>query len=216
MSVSRSLSCPSSMSTTALERLSPDDAVAAAAIHIEGQPGTFLTRLGPAFLAAMYRGLAAAPDCYGFVARSDGQVVGVVVGMPAGEGLFGHLGWRGIARLFLPLVGALLRDPSLLKGVFQTLRYGGAFNTRPQEAELLFIGVLKRVASEGIGRALIDALAAESRQRGMRWMSLIVDDGNERAKRFYQRNGLRPEGSIELHGRTMHRYLLDTRGEEVA
>ena len=204
------------MSTFALEPLTPDDAAAGAAIHIEGQPGTFLTRLGPAFLAVMYRGLASAPDCYGIVARRDEQVVGVVVGMPAGGGLFGHLGWRGVAGLILPLLGALLRDPSLLSGVFQTLRYGGAFETRPYEAELLFIGVLKRYAGEGIGRALIESLAAESRQRGMRWLSLIVDDGNERAKRFYQRNGLRPEGSIELHGRTMHRYLLDTRGEEVA
>jgi len=216
MSVSRSPNWPSSMAEIALEALTPQDAAAAAAIHIEGQPGTFLTRLGPAFLGAMYRGLAAAPDCYGFVARHDGQAVGVVAAMPAGQGLLGHMGWRGVAGLFLPLAGALLRDPALIKGMLQTMRYGQAFDTHKDEVELLFIGVQKRASGEGIGRALIEVLAEASRRRGMRWMSLIVDDGNERAKRFYQRNGLRPEGSTELHGRTMYRYLMDLRCEEVA
>ena len=35
--------------------LQPEDAEAAADIHIEGQPGTVLTQLGRPFLTEMYR-----------------------------------------------------------------------------------------------------------------------------------------------------------------
>ena len=54
--------------------LTPDHAPDAARLHIAGQPGTFLTRLGPDVLTVFYRGLPQSPVGFGYVAGGKGQV----------------------------------------------------------------------------------------------------------------------------------------------
>ena len=52
--------------------LAADHAVDAARLHIDGQPGTFLTRLGPAVLTVLYRALPQSPVGFGFVDLTPG------------------------------------------------------------------------------------------------------------------------------------------------
>ena len=49
--------------------LDPAHAAAAARLHIDGQPGTFLTRLGPEVLTVLYRALPQSPAGFGFAAE---------------------------------------------------------------------------------------------------------------------------------------------------
>lgn len=45
----------------------------------------------------------------------------------------------------------------------------------------------------GVGKALLDAAEAWARDRGHRFITLNVFDGNQRARAFYERNGWRPD-----------------------
>jgi len=184
-------------------------AAAAAAIHAEGQPNTFLTSLGPAFLRALYAEMAASEHCYGYVAVDGGDVVGVVTGTVDSGAVFKDLIWRHGFKLALPVLGALLRRPALIGNVFETLFYPSQAEGQDEaEAELFFIGARANRRGEGIGRALFDALVAASRRRGMSSMGLTVDDDNAAAQRFYRRLGMEPVYGLTLYGRPMHWYSL--------
>ena len=218
--------------------LAPEHAVAAAAIHAEGQEHTFLTSLGQAFLRALYAGMASSAHCFGYVALDMGshvglpqhvgqpqggqQVIGVVTGTVDSGAVFKDLILRRGLRLILPVAGAMLRHPSLVPKVFKTALYPAQTKGSAGEAELLFIGTRADRRGEGVGRALFHALAEEMRRRGMRVMGLTVDDDNESAKRFYLHNGMRPAraGAVTrggpyftLYGRRMQWFVLPLRDE---
>ncbi|MFM8748309.1 MAG: N-acetyltransferase family protein [Aestuariivirga sp.] len=53
------------------------------------------------------------------------------------------------------------------------------------------LGVLASRRSMGIGGALLDACEALAREAGQRWLRLSVLAGNDRARAFYQRHGLK-------------------------
>jgi ribosomal protein S18 acetylase RimI-like enzyme len=192
-----------------IERFSREHAAPAAEIHAEGQAGTFLTRLGPAFLTALYAQMADSSACFGFVAlTSDREVLGVVVGTVDSGRLFKELiRARGLA-LAPAACLALVRDPSLLHHVIETLRRPDAEGARAGEAELLFIGVRSGVRGQGLGRALFESLAVELERRGLKEMGLVVDDANADAQRFYQRCGMQPVRSLVMYERVMYWYRL--------
>ncbi len=196
-----------------IQPLAPEHAAAAAAIHAEGQPGTFLTGLGPAFLRALYAQMASSANCFGYVACEGGQVIGVVTGTVDAGAVFRELILRRGLGLLWSVAGALLRRPALWPKVLQTAFYPAQRKGEPGEGELFFIGTRADRRGAGVGRALFQALAEEMRRRGMRAMGLTVDDENERAKRFYLRNGMRPVRAFTLYGRRMRWFVLPLREE---
>ncbi|MEX1019504.1 MAG: GNAT family N-acetyltransferase [Litorilinea sp.] len=126
-----------------LAPLNAEHARIAARLHIAGQPGTFLTQLGPEILEIIYRALPEAG--FGFVALmphadcddtpgdtpdNTGQtraVCGFISGAPGIGGVFvkaltGEGGRRGL-RLLRGLTRRLLRKPALIRHLFATLLY---------------------------------------------------------------------------------------------
>ncbi len=101
----------------------PEHAAAAAAIHAEGQPGTFLTSFGPSFLRALYSQMAQSAHSFGCVALDGGEVIGVVTGTEDSGAVFRELILRRGLKLLLPVAGAVLRHPALLLKVLQTVMY---------------------------------------------------------------------------------------------
>jgi ribosomal protein S18 acetylase RimI-like enzyme len=185
------------------------DAAAAARIHAEGQPGTFLTALGPSFLRGLYGQMAVSSYCYGYVACEGDSAVGVVVGTVDSRAVFKELIFRRGLALAFPVAWALVRRPSLVPKVFQTFLYPSQVGTEPGESELYFVGVRGDRRGQGIGQALFQALAEESRRRGMLAMGLIADAQNEPAKRLYLRRGMREIRRFALYGRPMIWYRLE-------
>jgi ribosomal protein S18 acetylase RimI-like enzyme len=58
-------------------------------------------------------------------------------------------------------------------------------------AELISLAVAVDARGRGIGSALMDAVDAELDRRGVRDLEVAVMAGNDRARRFYERRGLR-------------------------
>lgn len=194
------------MQDDTIQGLKAEHAPIAAEIHIEGQPGTFLTSLGKEFLTVLYAQICVSPWGFGYVALSDGQVVGLVAAAVRTSALFKEIVWRRWFRLAWPLTRQLLRRPSLLTKTLQTFGYPGQESAG---AELLFIGVRARLRGQGIGRRLVEALVAGCRARSISSLEVTVDVANQGANRFYGRHGFQYQRTFELYGRQMNSYRLE-------
>ena len=76
--------------------------------------------------------------------------------------------------------------------------YGGwRDDPDPDEGEIIGLYVLPELQRQGIGAALMKAALAELAARGCRAVSLWVLQGNDRAARFYERQGFARTGQTK-------------------
>ncbi len=191
--------------------LAAHHAATAARLHILGQPGTFLTSLGPGVLTALYRALPASAAGFGFAALTDGaRPVDAPLGFVAATTSVGSLFVQVGPRLIPPLAAQLLRRPGLIARCVQTATY--PLRVQDQDsaasAELLAIMVDPAWRSQGIGAALIAALLDACRTREIVRLDVTVDAANLSAQRFYERHGFLPHRRFTLYGRAMMHYRL--------
>jgi ribosomal protein S18 acetylase RimI-like enzyme len=194
---------------TTIRQISERDAPVVADLHIEGQPGTFLTKLGKEFLTTFYSHLCRSEGGFGIVAEQDGEVVGVgVATMDTGalfrEMIVGHGLW-----LVLPVAKSILRHPSLIADVVNTLRYPAKVEGDSVIPEFLYLGVRRNMRGQGIGTRLMETVCWMCRQRGADRVSLTVDASNRGAQRLYLDLGWERGEEVLLYGRPMIIYTLD-------
>jgi ribosomal protein S18 acetylase RimI-like enzyme len=205
--------------------LQPQHAQQAAALHIEGQQGTFLTSLGPEVLSVVYRALPQSAHGFGFAAMAAGdgrQGLGQEQGLgfdgwPLGEmggyisattgigGLFVEMAGRRLPELLPPLLRVYRQQPRLAVRSLQTALYPLLVHEDSEvpSAELLSIMVEPHLRSHGVGALLMAAFLAECRRRSLASVTVTVDAANGGAQRFYARHGFGPLRSITLYGRPM-------------
>ena len=197
--------------------LAPAHAAGAARLHIAGQPGTFLSSLGPDVLTVLYTALPQSPVGFGFAAvdstdRAKGSAPGGFVAATTSVGrLFLELGTRRAARFLPPLAARFARDPRLIVRSVQTAAYPFLANdshAADSSAELLSIMVEPELRSRGIGARLLAALVEECRARGVALLDVTVDAANGGAQRFYARHGFAEARGFTLYGRAMRQYTL--------
>jgi GNAT superfamily N-acetyltransferase len=218
-------------------QLTPDHATDAARLHIAGQPGTFLTSLGPEVLTVFYRALPASPVGFGFARVADPHppaeaaypskiqnpqspiIEGFVSATTSVGRLFLLMGLRQLHQFLPPLVRRCGRQPALVARSLQTVLYpllvrGDGGDSGQPGAELLSIMVEPGLRRQGTGAALLQALYGECAARGIGRIDVTVDAANAGARRFYERHGFRLAHTFTLYGRTMCSYrlmLLNTR-----
>jgi ribosomal protein S18 acetylase RimI-like enzyme len=185
-----------------------EHATVSAKLHAAGQPGTFLTSLGPAFLRALYTQIAESSLCFGYVAVDGDEVVGVVTGAVDAGALFKELVLKRGHKLILPVLGSVLRRPAQLARIVQTLFYPSQVKPEPGETEMLFLSSRADRRGEGIGYALYWAFIEGSRARGYRAVGLSVDVSNTNAVRFHERQGMHLVREFGIYGRTFRWYVL--------
>jgi ribosomal protein S18 acetylase RimI-like enzyme len=196
-----------------LVHLAPTHAQDAARLHIAGQPGTFLTRLGPDVMTAFYRALPRSPHGFGLaaLATSDnsGQLVGFVSATTSTASLFVEMGTRRAAELAPALVRRAIVDPGVVVQGMQTVAYpfvARGASSQQAAAELLSIMVESEWRSSGVGSLLLHELLAECNRRGIEEIHVTVDEANPGARRFYERHGFTHQRTFVLYGRAMCLY----------
>lgn len=206
--------------------LQPLHAPDTARLHIAGQPGAFLTSLGPAVLAVFYSSLPRSPYGYGFTATEREQILGFVSATTSVGQLFVELGTRRIGRFLPPLLARFARQPKLMLRSIETLFYpmvaarqdaregSHHIDDTCSTAELLSIMVEPDARGKGVGTLLMDALVAESRRRHIGALDVTVDQTNVGARRFYERNGFVYGRDFTLYGRPMCQYRLELKEHE--
>lgn len=206
----------------------------AARLHILGQPGTFLTSLGPGVLSVLYAALPDSPFGFGFAVTcpTRARLLGFVAATPSVAGLFLEMGTLRLPEFAPPLLRRIGGRPDLLPRAVQTLLYpmlaradhpGAGGNGAPdlgagpasvspvrrRSAELLSIMVEPEARGSGIGAVLLHVLAEECIRRGIDHLDVTVDAGNEGARRFYARHGFTQRRTFALYGRPMCLYALE-------
>src|SRR6476469_10073817 len=113
------------------------DAARLAELHATRIVEGFLPRLGPRFLARLYRRLVVSPDGFAVVAVQDARVVGFAAGATDLGRVYRSFVLRDgvIAGL-----GAAPRIVGSWRAVLETLRYPGSTDDLP-EAEILTVAV---------------------------------------------------------------------------
>ncbi len=203
--------------------MQPDHAPQVADIHIEGQPGTFLTRLGRGFLTALYAEISRSPYGFGVVAVEGDLVVSVVMASTSTPRLFADMRSRRALRLAWPILPQVLRHPTLLRDIWHTWRYpsksSASHAKQPGErrskveAEFLFFGTRPEYRRHRIGMYLFDRAIAQSILRGVRQISAVVDQKNERMVTGFtehrEKYGFETPDTVFLFGRPMYRLVMN-------
>lgn len=187
----------------------PGHARQVAEIHIEGQPGTFLTRLGPDFLTQLYRAMASSEWAFGSVIVDGEQVVGVGVVALNTARLFRDIKLHHWQHLVWPVIRQMLRQPALLGELIQSWRYPTRIVAPPGDAEMLFFGLRRAYMRHGLGPRLLDHLMEAAYQRGFSTLSALIDKRNRPVRwMIASLPSLRVDQEITLHGKTMLVYRV--------
>ena len=140
--------------------------------------------LGPEDKARVFLSRVANPDYAISAITDDGTLLGLA-GFKTEGGAFMDGGLRDLAAVY-GLSGAAWRGPLL------------ATLERPCAPGVLLmdgIFVSEQARGMGVGSALLEALKAEARQRGLTRVRLDVIDSNPRARTLYERHGFVPQGT---------------------
>ena len=191
-------------------KLTPAHAADATRLHIAGQPGTFLTSLGPEVLTVFYRALPQSPVGFGFVAEQE-SMVGFVAATTSTGRLFLELGTRQLPAFMPPLLRRFVQQPSLIGKAVQTVLYPllhRGDGSAGKVAELLAIMVEPAWRSQGVGARLVTQLIDECAARALDALDVTVDAQNAGARRFYAKHGFEQQEVFTLYGRAMCTYRL--------
>jgi hypothetical protein len=203
--------------------MEPHHARQVAEIHIKGQPGTFLTKLGHRFLTALYTEICHSPFGFGVVAIDGEQVIGVAVVSTSTSRLFADLRSRRALRLILPIVPQLFKHPTLVRDIWHMWRYpskAGAADDhhatkhkQKVKAEFLFLGVRETHRRQRIGMFIFDRAIARAVVQGVHQISAVVDQKNERMDtgimEHGEKYGIQGRDTVFLFGRPMHRVVMN-------
>lgn len=125
---------------------------------------------------------------HALIARDpQGQLLGIV-GFKTYDGAFVGGGWAEMARHY-GWFGSLWRIALL-----------ALLERETENHRFLMDGIMvtPEARGQGVGTALLDAIAKEAQRRGYRELRLDVIDSNPRARALYEREGFVPGGEQQL------------------
>ncbi len=182
----------------------------AAEIHIEGQPGTFLTRLGPEVLTRLYECMAESPLVIGEVVMDGDVVAAIAIASQNTNQMFSNIKRRYWHRLLWPMVKQMACHPSILGAIWQNMRYPSAVAAPEGEAEILFLGLRRPYMRHGIAPRLGPHVLNAWYERGCKTATAVVDRRNRPMRwTIAGFRGVYVDHEFLLNGRTMIVYRAD-------
>ncbi len=189
--------------------LQPDDAAAAADIHIEGQPGTMLTLLGRRFLIEMYRAVPRSQWSEGIGAFDDGRLVAQTVMAVSSDRFFTEFKRRYLWRVALPAALAIVRHPIIISYVRQGWRYADLTRSPEREGDAIFLGVKKEYLRQGLGPEMVRHMFGWANLIGLKSANLMIEKRNRPMRWMVSElKGLHVAHEFEVYGRTMLFYKV--------
>lgn len=192
------------MTDLALRKGEAKDAVALAAVHAAAFPDYFQTHMGPGFLRRFYSAFLR-PGHLVVVAENDGTLVGLVAGTDDLRRLQRDLYPPNLLAFAATFVGKVVTDRVVRRSAWSRLGHlrvavtsvFGRDRSEPVDAAstdgstmyLFSICVDPSRHGSGIATRLLDEFKRCAAAAGSERVELTVLDDNERAIRFYEREG---------------------------
>ena len=181
-----------------------NDAINCAGIHQQEIKTGFLSQLGIQFLVMLYEAIVVTQHACCFVVEDEnGKVIGFIAGCFNTSKFYKEFlikyGFKAILILFPNMV-----KPVMLKKIFEIVKYPfmpkDKSKTNDPEAELLSIAVEAYAKGTGVSHELAHTLFNELKDRKIKNIKVVVNDGNSRANKFYKGLGFELHSIISIHG----------------
>lgn len=169
-------------------------------IHRSALENTFLSSLGIRFLAEMYRTLAKDHKSTIFVAEENEEIAGFISAVEESSNFIKRIVLKSPVRVSLAIGFQIIKKPSIIKKIFQTLSYSKLCHLENADTELLAIAVVPKFQRGGIGSALFSALLQELKAKGIKKLKVLVGQELVSAQNFYKKNNFIFQRTIELYG----------------
>lgn len=189
--------------------LQPEDAEAAADIHIEGQPGTVLTLLGRRFLVELYRAVTWSKWSEGIGAFDDGQLVAQTAMAVSSDKFFSEFKTRYLWRVAAPVAFAVLQNPKILTYVIKGWSYADQARSPNREGDVIFLGVKRAYRRHGLAPKLVQHMFGWANLVGLKSANFMVEKRNRPMRwMIAQLKGLYIAHEFEAYGRPMLFYKV--------
>jgi GNAT superfamily N-acetyltransferase len=187
--------------------LGANDAERLAGLHRASLTTSTLARLGRAALARYYQWVAASPNEYLFLARSDGGIEGAAVLSFEPDSMLRRFAAANPIAVGAAAAATFLTDAIFRRELGAYLRAGGGASMPGPEVLQIFVAAPARGRS--IGSQLLERVEAVLRTRGTGgyYVRTLLED-NTATRAFYERRGFTPTREIDFCGT---RYLLLSR-----
>lgn len=189
--------------------LQPEDAEQAAEIHIEGQPGTVLTRLGRPFLTQLYRAVCWSQWGEGIGAFDQGQLVAQTAMAVSSAKFFSEFKRKHLWRVAWPVSLTILRNPTILNDVVKGWGYADQTQSPEREGDVIFLGVTRKYMRHGIAPEIVRHMFGWAETIGLTSANFMVEKKNRPMRwMISQLNDLHIAHEFEAYGRTMLFYKI--------
>lgn len=185
------------------------------AMHLQAFDGYMSTRLGPKYVDALIRWFLENKEAISLVALDDsGKPAGYVIGARVGYTVAMNRDILGPAVLATISRPWLLLDRRIIRTAFGRLKLlagkPASSGETPDLVEptmsLVGIGVSPHAQGAGLGRQLVEAFEARSRELGACSLRLSVYPDNAGARGLYEKCGWQPFREPSIPGSTMFYY----------
>ncbi|RME99261.1 MAG: hypothetical protein D6768_15420 [Chloroflexi bacterium] len=181
----------------------------AADVHIEGQPGTVLTRLGRSFLQELYRAMCVSKWADAIGAFDNDRLIGLGAVAVSSEQFFAEFKRKHLWRVAVPSALSVLKDPAILKNVVDGWRYTDYAQNPEREGDVIFLGISRDYMRHGLGPEMVRYLFGWCHMVGLNTATFMVDKRNRPMRWMVsQLNGLQIAREFEAYGRKMVLYRV--------
>jgi GNAT superfamily N-acetyltransferase len=187
--------------------LGPEHVEQAAALHCETLTG-LLSELGPSAARAFYSGCVRSGGAAGFVFLRERRVRGFVFGSVHPENLKGAAARSNPIGIISGVLFGTLRRPSAFVRLIKSMSGPDEGSYDCRVPELTYLAVSPECRTAGLGGQLVAAFTKAMRDAGAPAYELSVDEGNEPAVAFYEKQGFEQVGRYREFGRIHRRFRL--------
>jgi GNAT superfamily N-acetyltransferase len=189
--------------------LQPEDAPSAAALHVEGQPGTVLTQLGKPFLTQLYRAVAYSEWGEGIGAFDGDRLVAQTAMAVSSAKFFSEFKWKYLWQVSLPASVAVARNPSIVSNVVKGWSYADQTRSPEREGDVIFLGVTRDYMRHGLGPEIVRYMFGWANLIGLKSANFMVEKRNRPMRWMISNlNDLYVAHEFEAYGRTMLFYKI--------
>lgn len=177
-------------------------------VHMSSFQGFFLTFLGRGFLRQLYQGFVEHHESGLIIAQNDEHVIGFLAYSRNLSAFYKFLIKKHLFVFAFYSMGGFVRNPTIFFRLLRALKYSKEVKREENYIELSSIGVQTSYENFGIGSQLIAEFKRHVMESDAEYIKLETDaDNNEKANRFYQKNGFELENTYETpEKRKMNEY----------
>lgn len=167
---------------------------------------SFITSFGIGFLEKIYRMILTSSTGFLLLALDkDNDVKGFIL-YTLDTGTMFRLFFQNLHVFWISIVGSILKKPTVIFKLFQTLFYPAKEGV-DIKAELLSIAVKDEYRSKSIGAKLVEHLDNEMVSLGIREYKVAVLQNMERSNHFYGRLGFQLTNSFNMYNQRWNLYV---------